>query len=87
MGDRFYTQQLAAGKGCKKGELPKMPRRMKKDIIEEFNKLVGKEVSGLDKLTMSTLNSMLEIVDDAISAAYNKGYIDRQDGENAAESG
>lgn len=52
MGDRFYMQQKTA----------KVGRRLKKDIVVEVNDALGCEVSGLDKLTVASLDSLLEAV-------------------------
>jgi hypothetical protein len=49
MGDRFYESQ----------KLVKKPRRLKKDIIAEINKSLGKNISGLDKCTVATLDELL----------------------------
>lgn len=52
MGDRFYDQQ--------KNYKPK--RRLKKDIIANFESLLGQEVKGLDRLTIETLDNLHEAV-------------------------
>lgn len=50
MGNRFYEQQ--------KKHKPK--RRLKKDIIAEFTDLLGTEVKGLDRLTIESLDALME---------------------------
>ena len=61
MGDRFYEQQ--------KKYKPK--RRLKKDIIIEFQRLIGARVDGLDRLTIKALDELTEAVDRAL-----KGFSD-----------
>lgn len=50
MGNRFYEQQ--------KKHKPK--RRLKKDIIAEVTFILGREVSGLDRLTIASLDELIE---------------------------
>ena len=57
MGDRFYTQQ--------KNFKPK--RRLKKDVIAEFEAMIGEEVSGLDRLTIAALDELTEAVGRALT--------------------
>lgn len=53
MGDRFYTQQ--------KKYKPK--RRPKSDYIKELNEeVLGSTVEGLDRLTIKTLESLIETI-------------------------
>ena len=53
MGDRFYMQQ--------KEYKPK--RRFKKDIIAEITAMLGgREVPGLDKCTIATLDDLIEAI-------------------------
>lgn len=52
MGDRFYTQQ--------KNYKPK--RRLKADIIVELDKLLGKHVDGMDRLTIKALDDLIEAI-------------------------
>jgi len=52
MGDRFYTQQ----KNHKPG------RRLKKDVIKELEVLLGIPVSGLDRLTIKSLDELIVAV-------------------------
>ena len=59
MGDRFYMQQKAY----------KPPRRFKKDFIEEIEGMLSKEISGLDKCTMATLEALQEAIYAAINRA------------------
>lgn len=56
MGDRFYMTQ--------KNYKPK--RKLKKDIIIEFERLVGQEVKGLDRLTIETLDNLTDAVNRAL---------------------
>ena len=56
MGDRFYQQQKAY----------KPKRRLKKDVIIEFQRLIGAKVDGLDRLTIKTLDDLTEAVDRAL---------------------
>jgi len=58
MGDRFYESQRKSTRAA-----PSTPRVLKKDIIAEINKLLGTEISGLDKCTIATLNQLLEAID------------------------
>lgn len=51
MGDRFYEQQ--------KTYKPK--RRLKKDVIAEITKMLGnREVKGLDRCTIATLDDLID---------------------------
>ena len=53
MGDRFYLQQ----KEYKPG------RRLKKDVIAELTKVLGgREVKGLDRCTIQTLDDLIDAV-------------------------
>ena len=53
MGDRFYMQQ----KEYKPG------RRLKKDVIAELTKVLGgREVNGLDRCTIQTLDDLIDAV-------------------------
>jgi hypothetical protein len=53
MGDRFYQQQ----KEYKPG------RRLKKDVIAELTEVLGgREVSGLDRCTIATLDSLIDAI-------------------------
>ena len=52
MGDRFYMAQ--------KNYKPK--RRLKKDIIAELYLVLGKEVAGLDRLTIETLDNLDSVI-------------------------
>ena len=56
MGDRFYEAQ--------KKHKPK--RILKKDVIIEFQRLIGARVEGLDRLTIKTLDELSEAVEKAI---------------------
>ena len=49
MGDRFYEQQKKA----------KPARRLKKDIVLDIEAIIG-SVPGLDKLTIASLDKLLE---------------------------
>lgn len=53
MGDRFYMQQ--------KNHKPK--RRLKKDVIAEVTQaLNGRQVNGLDRCTIQTLDDLIEAI-------------------------
>jgi len=52
MGDRFYTQQ--------KNYKPK--RVLKKDVIIELQNLLDAKVQGLDRLTIKSLEELIEAV-------------------------
>ena len=53
MGDRFYMQQ----KNHKPG------RRLKKDVIAEVTQaLNGRQVNGLDRCTIQTLDDLIEAI-------------------------
>ena len=60
MGDRFYMSQQKGNKSTS----TKKPRRLKKDIIAEINKSLGKEIAGLDKCTIATLDELLGAIND-----------------------
>ena len=50
MGDRFYIAQ--------KNYKPK--RRLKKDVIQELDEVLGTHVEGMDRLTIKTLDDLIE---------------------------
>lgn len=50
MGDRFYIAQ--------KNYKPK--RRLKKDVIQELDEVLGSHVDGMDRLTIKTLDDLIE---------------------------
>lgn len=52
MGDRFYMQQQEY----------KPKRRLKKDIIADIHAALRVEVPGLDKLTIASLDALLEAI-------------------------
>ena len=56
MGDRFYAQQKAHKPG----------RRLKKDVILNFERVLGSHVDGLDRLTIKTLDELTLAVDKAL---------------------
>jgi hypothetical protein len=64
MGDRFYSQQLGkngysktkAFTGANSVNKPK--RRLKADIVKHLQDLLGTKVSGLDKLTIASLDEL-----------------------------
>lgn len=62
VGDRFYEQQ--------KKYKPK--RRLKKDIIFEFERMIGARVDGLDRLTIKSLDDLT----DAVHTAMNRWNVD-----------
>ena len=62
MSDTFYLRQLNGGTTAGKRRSPKdvkPKRRLKKDIIAEINQSLGKDISGLDKCTIATLDELL----------------------------
>ena len=52
MGDRFYTAQ--------KNYKPK--RRLKKDVIQELDEVLGSHVEGMDRLTIKALDDLIEAI-------------------------
>lgn len=56
MGDRFYMQQQSRSKSTS----AKPPRKLKKDYIAEIDKLLGRNISGLDKCTIATLGELID---------------------------
>lgn len=52
MGDRFYEQQ--------KNYKPK--RKLKKEYVEEVDKLLGEEIKGLERLTIKSLEQLYESI-------------------------
>lgn len=56
MGDEFYRRQAAGNPAAKTA---KGTRKLKKDWIAEITTELGKEVAGLDKCTMATLENLL----------------------------
>lgn len=52
MGDRFYFQQ----KNYKPG------RRLKKDVIAELTEVLGREVEGMDRLTIKALDDLIDAI-------------------------
>jgi hypothetical protein len=62
MSDIFYERQA---KGNPKLKTEKGKRKLKKDWIAEITTLLGKEVVGLDKCTMKTLEHLLEAIKSA----------------------
>ena len=52
MGDRFYNQQ--------KNYKPK--RKLKKEYVEEVDKLLGEEIKGLERLTIKSLEQLYESI-------------------------
>ena len=53
MGDRFYTQQ----------KIHKPTRVLKADVIKQLQKALGREIGGLDRLTIKTLEELIEVID------------------------
>ena len=53
MGDRFYTQQ----------KIHKPKRVLKADVIKQLQKALGREIGGLDRLTIKTLEELIEVID------------------------
>jgi len=64
MGDRFYTerdniQSKYFGRGKHMPNKTEKPKRiLKKDIIAEFESLVGQEVPGLDRMTVASIQHL-----------------------------
>ena len=56
MGERFYLQQKKHKPG----------RRLKADIVKEVNELLGKEVKGLDKLTIAALDELYAAIEEKL---------------------
>jgi len=54
MGERFYLAQ--------KNYKPK--RRLKKDVIVELDSILGVHVEGMDRLTIKTLDELIEVLND-----------------------
>jgi hypothetical protein len=61
MGEEFYRRQAA---GDPKAKTAKGARKLKKDWIAEITQVLGKEVLGLDKCTMKTLEELLNAISD-----------------------
>ena len=53
MGDRFYMQQ--------KEYKPK--RVLKKDVIEDLSSLLGKNVEGIDRMTIPHIQELTEAIE------------------------
>ena len=62
MGDRFYVQQKNY----------KPPRRLKKDVIATFESIVGSEVPGLDRMTISSIEHLTVIIAAKIASTQYK---------------
>ena len=56
MGDRFYMQQ--------KNHKPK--RVLKKDVIADLQELLGREVKGVDRMTIPHIEELIEAVEDKL---------------------
>lgn len=67
MGDRFYTSQ--------KNHKPK--RELKKDVVIRLNKILGQEVEGLDRLTIKTLNELIQAIAARRAMDKNAGALKR----------
>lgn len=63
MSDQFYYRQQ---RGNPKLKTEKGKRKLKKDWIAEITKVLGKEVFGLDKCTMATLEELLNVINKRI---------------------
>lgn len=59
MSDTFYARQA---KGNPKLKTETGKRKLKKDWIAEITTLLGKEVVGLDKCTMKTLEELKDAI-------------------------
>jgi hypothetical protein len=53
MGDRFYMQQ--------KEHKPK--RVLKRDVIEDLTSLLGKEVGGIDRMTIPHIKELTDAIE------------------------
>ena len=67
MGDRFYMQQ----KNYKPG------RRLKKDVIETFESIVGLPVPGLDRMTIANIENLTSVVIIKITSVKFKRALER----------
>lgn len=69
MGHRFYTQRdnlqsKFFGKGHTMVQKTEKPKRvLKKDVVAEFEKLVGCECPGLDRLTIAAIEHLQAAVE------------------------
>jgi hypothetical protein len=65
-GQNFYLRQLNGGTtaGNKTKSTSKPKRKLKKDYIAEVNKLLGKDIIGLDKCTIATLEQLIGAIND-----------------------
>jgi hypothetical protein len=64
MSDQFYYRQQ---RGKPQAKTKTGARKLKKDWIAEITEVLGKEVVGLDKCTMKTLEDLLGAIKDAIT--------------------
>lgn len=67
MSDTFYLRQMNGGTTAGKRTKPvhsKPKRRLKKDIIAEINQSLGKDITGLDKCTIATLDELLGAINE-----------------------
>ena len=62
MGELFYLRQQ---RGDPRKKTKTGARKLKKDWIAEITQVLGKEVAGLDKCTISTLENLLEAIKNA----------------------
>lgn len=56
MSDAFYLRQQNGGNTGKKIS---QPRKLKKDYIAAINDMLSKDISGLDKCTIATLQELI----------------------------
>ena len=68
MSDTYYLRQLNGGttKGRRTAMKETKPKRkLKKDWIAEITKVLGEDIVGLDKCTITTLENLLEAIKNA----------------------
>lgn len=59
MSDTFYARQANGGSTAKRTTPVHKKRKLKKDVIAEVNSLLSKEIAGLDKCTIATLEDLI----------------------------
>lgn len=63
MGDRFYNQQNEyLGRTRANKSAPKPKRKLKKDYVAQVAEILGEEVPGLDKLTIASLEALIDAI-------------------------
>ena len=77
MGDRFYMQQKKdMGTRWKTDGSGKAKRRLKAEVLAEVYDLLGKEVAGLDKCTIVTLEELILALQSALADNETKSVLD-----------